>query len=199
MSEHDDVLDGTLRELLGHGTVWDDGPLDGADALVATIAAERAAAVAARPTTRRAARWLAPIAAAIVAVAVTIAAYGVLTGRDTTSTSEPPADVTVTMRATELAPDATATAAVTARPLGTVIRLDARGLPPAAPGTYYEAWMHAGDTAVSAGTFHMRGGDGAVYLWSGVVATEYPELTVTVQTAGDVTPSGQVVLQARLD
>ena len=92
-----------------------------------------------------------------------------------------------------------AVASVTARPLGTVIRLDTTGLPPAAPGTYYEAWMHRDATSVSAGTFHMRGGDGAVYLWSGVDAADYPELTITVQTEGDTSPSGQLVLTAALD
>lgn len=197
MSQYDDpALDATLRELLAHDAVWDDDePQPSADALVATIAAERAAA----PPPRRFGRWLAPIAAGVAAAAVTIAAYGVVTSDDPAETSDPPTDVTVTMSPTELVPDATAIAAVTARPLGTVIRLDAAGLPPAAPGTYYEAWMRAGTDAVSAGTFHMRGGDGAVYLWSGVAAADYPELAVTVQNAGEIMPSAQVVLRARLD
>lgn len=202
MSDLDDALDATLRAMIAREAVWDGDDVDavgGADALVAAIAAERAERSNATSSGRRAwARWLAPVAAGVAAAALTLVAYG-LVRDDTTETADPPADIAVTMTPTELVPDASGTAEVTARPLGTVIRLDARGLPPAAPGTYYEAWMRTRTESVSAGTFHMRGGDGWVYLWSGVAAADYPELTVTVQTAGDPAPSGQVVLRARLD
>lgn len=191
----DDVLDGALRELLERDAVWATGAPSDADAIVAAIAAERAPA---RPSRARA--WLGPIAAGIAAAALTIAVSAVVFDDDPAQEAEPVADVTVTMTPSGLVPDAAAVAAVTARPLGTVIRLDAAGIPPAAPGTYYEAWMRTdADAAVSAGTFHMRGGDGTVYLWSGVAVAEYPVLTVTLQHEGDVTPSGAVVLRARLD
>ncbi len=203
MSEPDDLaLDRAVVQLLASDAVWDDDDFDdldtapSADAIVAAIRAERTAV--ARPHPAR--RWLGPIVAGVAAAALTIVAYGLIASDDAPQTADPPADVTVAMAATELAPEATATAQVTARPLGTVIRLDTAGLPPAAPGTYYEAWMRTdADRVVSAGTFHMRGGDGLVYLWSGVNADDYPMLTVSIQDEGDVAPSGRVVLQARLD
>ena len=85
-------------------------------------------------------------------------------------------------------------------PIGTRIILDVAGLPPAEPGTYYEAWMRVdAETGVSAGTFHLRGGDGEIELWSGVTAADYPLLTVTVQDEGQAASSGVVVLRGRID
>ena len=48
--------------------------------------------------------------------------------------------------------------------------------PPAPEGQYYEGWLHDTDSGdwVSVGTFHMRGGDGRVVLWSGVPHRSLP-------------------------
>lgn len=54
------------------------------------------------------------------------------------------------------------------------------------------------DTGVSAGTFHMRGGDDEVELWTGVTADEYPLLTVTIQEVGQAESSGRVVLKGTI-
>lgn len=197
MSATDDpVLDRHLSRLLALDTVWDDAGEPPADAVVAAIAAERQGPAAVRVQAQR--RWLAPAAAAVAAAVLTLAVTAAWPEGDDTD-SATPADRAVTMTPSDLVPAARATASVTARPLGTVIRLDAAGLPPAEPGTYYEAWMHRGTTSVSAGTFHMRGGDGAVYLWSGVDAADFPVLTVTLQTEGDPQPSDRLVLRANLD
>lgn len=199
-ASHDPAIDPHVARLLALDTMWDDTDTEPpADAVVAAIAAERRAPIdlPAQPS-NTARRWWGPIAAGVAAATLTLVVAGVWTAGDD-GDSDAAADLVVTMSATDLAPAARATASVTARPLGTVIRLDAAGLPPAEPGTYYEAFMHRGTTAVSAGTFHMRGGDGAVYLWSGVDAADFPVLTVTVQTEGEPTPSDQLVLRADLD
>jgi hypothetical protein len=62
------------------------------------------------------------------------------------------------------------------------IRLDVTDLPPAPDGMYYEGWVwsDAGE-GVSIGTFHLRGGDAPVVLWSGVPLAEYPSIWVTLE------------------
>jgi hypothetical protein len=83
---------------------------------------------------------------------------------------------------------------------GVRIILDVSGLPPAAPGTYYEAWVRKSpEVGVSAGTFHLRGGGhSSIELWAGVPVEEYPLFTVTVQEEGKgAASSGKVVLSGR--
>jgi hypothetical protein len=111
------------------------------------------------------------------------------------------ADVELALAATELAPGASADAAIDTTPLGTRILLDMRDLPPAPAGTYYEAWLRIdADIGVSAGTFHMRGGDGEIELWAGVSIDDYPLFTVTLQDeGGGAASSGRVVLSARFE
>jgi hypothetical protein len=61
----------------------------------------------------------------------------------------------------------------------------------------YEAWLRKdADVGVSAGTFHLRGGDGELELWAGVSIEDYPLVTVTLQDEADPVSSGQVVLRA---
>ena len=96
---------------------------------------------------------------------------------------------------TELAPDASAVATVDERGSGVAIELDVRGLPPAEPGTYYQGWVKGPEGLVTVGTFHLRGGDDTVDLWSGVPLDRYPTLTVTLQDeGGGQESSGRVVL-----
>ncbi|MBV1894375.1 MAG: anti-sigma factor, partial [Ilumatobacteraceae bacterium] len=68
-------------------------------------------------------------------------------------------------------------------------------------GFYYEAWLRKSpEVGVSAGTFHLRGGDGSIQLWAGVALDEYPILTVTLQTeGGGAASSGIVVLAGKID
>ena len=101
---------------------------------------------------------------------------------------------------TELDPNATATAEVAELPNGAAIRLDVENLDPAPDGYYYQGWVRseAGET-VTIGTFHMRGGDGTVTLWSGVDLAAYPTLTVTLQQEGaGPESSGEVVLRGSI-
>jgi Anti-sigma-K factor rskA, C-terminal len=100
---------------------------------------------------------------------------------------------------TDLSPGASAWATVDEQSAGVSIKLDVRGLAPAKPGTYYEAWVEGPDGKVTAGTFHMRGGDGWIYLWSGVEPADYPTLNVTLEDEGhDQSWSGRVVLTGKI-
>jgi len=100
---------------------------------------------------------------------------------------------------TQLSPTASAWATVEPQPAGVSIKLDVKGLPPAKPGHYYEAWVGGTEGEVTIGTFHMRGGDGWIYLWSGVDPKEYPTLNVTLEDEGpDQSWSGRVVLSGKI-
>jgi hypothetical protein len=58
-------------------------------------------------------------------------------------------------------------------------------------------WSDDGE-GVSIGTFHLRGGDESVMLWSGVDPTDYPSIWVTLEDEdGDATASGVVLLRGR--
>jgi hypothetical protein len=108
--------------------------------------------------------------------------------------------VEVALAATDLAPEATATAAISAPGAGTRIVLDVAGLEPAPPGQYYEAWLRKdAEVGVSAGTFHLRSGDCEIELWAGVSTSDYPLLTVTLQDEAQTESSGKVVLKVLLD
>jgi hypothetical protein len=107
----------------------------------------------------------------------------------------------VALAPTDLAPlAARAEARVSDQPGGTRILLEVRGLPPAPAGSYYEAWLRQSpEVGVSAGTFHLRGGDDEVELWSGVATEDYPLITVTIQEeGGGAASSGRVVLSGRV-
>jgi hypothetical protein len=215
---HEEDGDGaaaSLDALLSDPLVWEEPPAELEDAVLAAIADEVAAspapvvAPAAAPgvadlSARRGRRWVQPFlagaAAAAVAAVVLVVGVGVL---DDDSTTGREGGTEVALAGTDLAPDASADALVADTPLGTVVDLDVTGLDPAPEGTYYEAWLRQeGDdgNAVSAGTFHLRGGDGEIALWAGVAPEQYPLLTVTLQEEGaGAESSGQVVLRGRVD
>ncbi|MEM7339454.1 MAG: anti-sigma factor [Actinomycetota bacterium] len=129
------------------------------------------------------------------AAGVLLALVGVAT--ITTLADREPDEVAITLEGTDNAPGASAEARIVALDAGTRIELDVSGLPPAPPGTYYEAWLRESpEVGVSAGTFHMRGGDDSIELWSGVVLQDYPLVTVTIQDEAEPESSGVVVLRA---
>ncbi len=144
-------------------------------------------------------RWVGPLLGAAAAL-LAVAAFS-LGVRLTEDDNERPPDFLIAMAATELAPGAEAVADVVATPLGTRIILDVTGLPPAPEGQYYEAWLRQSpEVGVSAGTFHLRGGDGAIELWAGVTMDDYPLITVTLQEEGaGAASSGRVVLRGSVD
>jgi len=160
---------------------------------------ERAEPAEVIPFERPRRRWVGPLLGAAAAL-LAVAAFS-LGVRLTEDDTERQPDFLIAMAATELAPGAEAVADVVATPLGTRIILDVQGLPPAPEGHYYEAWLRQSpEVGVSAGTFHLRGGDGAIELWAGVTMDAYPLITVTLQEEGaGAASSGRVVLKGSVD
>jgi hypothetical protein len=179
--------------------VWAEPSPTGIDDLLAAIDAEsgaktRAGAVPARPAPSHTPSWARSRRLMIVAVAAGIVVLAGVVGVIVRSADDD-ASRTFAVAGTELAPDASAVASVKETGSGVAIELDVSDLPPAEPGTYYQAWVKGPDGLVTVGTFHMRGGDDNVELWSGVPLDRYPTLTVTLQQEGaGQDSSGQVVL-----
>lgn len=191
-----------IRDLLGDESVWAEPASAGADDLLAAIEAESAGgpATAARPPSPPTRRRDRPrrrliVLSAAAAVVVLAGVVGIVLGAASDGTDGREVEVA----GTELAPDASAVATVDERPSGVAIDLDVRGLAPAEPGTYYQAWVKGPEGLVTVGTFHMRGGDDDVQLWSGVPLDRYPTLTVTLQDeGGGQESSGRVVLSGEV-
>jgi hypothetical protein len=188
-----------FRDLLADDAVWAEPSPTGVDDLLAAIQTESGGTVPAAPATapaaqprvpsRRRSRRLMLVAAAagIVAVAGVV---GILV-----RSADDGAGQAFAVAGTELAPNASGVGTVEETGSGVSIELDVSGLPPAEPGTYYQAWVKGPDGLVTVGTFHMRGGDDHVDLWSGVPLDRYPTLTVTLQQEGaGQESSGRVVL-----
>ena len=98
-----------------------------------------------------------------------------------------------------LAPDATVTASVAETGSGFSIWLRTSGLPAAAPGSYYAAWLVGPRGIVPLGSFHGRRSGARIELWSGVDPTDYPIFLVTLQAeGGPSTPSTLVVVTGPL-
>jgi hypothetical protein len=129
-------------------------------------------------------RWLLAAAAAVVAVvAIGAIVYGAIR-------STP--DWSVTLAATDLAPDATASIEGWNETSGTRVRLDIDGLPPAPDGFFYELWFSEGPRHISAGTF--RAADG-VEMWTAVRRSDFPRLWITLEPIDDdESPSPNTVL-----
>jgi hypothetical protein len=190
---------GRLRDLLADESVWAEPASDGVENLLAAIQAESAGRPAAGagpapvPARRGAVRRRALIAlSAAAAVVVVVGAIGIVArpGDDGSGFD---------VAGTELAPEASAVATVEELGSGVAIELDVSGLPPAEPGTYYQAWVKGAEGLVTVGTFHMRDGDDSVELWSGVPVDRYPTLTVTLQDeGGGQESSGRVVLSGEI-
>lgn len=192
-----------FRDLLADDAVWAEPSPTGVDDLLAAIQTESGGTVPAAPATapaaqprvpsRRRSRRLMLVAAAagIVAVAGVV---GILV-----RSADDGAGQDFAVAGTELAPNAAGVGTVEETGSGVSIELDVSGLPPAEPGTYYQAWVKGPDGLVTVGTFHMRGGDDHVDLWSGVPLDRYPTLTVTLQREGaGQESSGRVVLSGEV-
>lgn len=183
-----------LATLLSSGSVWAEADPEMEDRIVAGITAEAAlrpkAPEAPGRGDRRHLRLIAAVAALflVAGVGIGLLAQGSDDGE------------VVALAGTDLAVGASATAEIDDQPSGVRIVLDVSGLPPAADGTYYQAWVrNDAEDGVSIGTFHMRGGDAAIELWSGVAVDDYPNVAVTLQqVGGGAESSGLAVLVGRL-
>ena len=165
-----------FRNLLADDAVWAEPSPTGVDDLLAAIEAEAggrvaAAARTARPPapSRARGRRLILVAAA-AAIVVLAGVVGILV-----RAADDDAGQDFAVAGSELAPEASAVATVEETGSGVAIELDVSGLPPAEPGTYYQAWVKGPDGLVTVGTFHMRGGDDNVELWSGVATRPLPD------------------------
>jgi len=155
-----------------------------------------------RPAKKRSAwrgRW-SRLAWAVPAVAVAAAVFTVAVLLvDRALQPDPPHAEIYTVAGTALAPGATAEVAITPQAAGFVVALTIEGLPAAAPGSYFAAWLSGPRGDVPIGSFHQRVAGEQIRLWSGVDPDEYPRLVVTLQSEGDPpTPSGPVVLTGAL-
>jgi hypothetical protein len=187
-----EAVDGAPRS----GAYRDARALDGVPRRTAHRSADRAGGPQAAPGRRS--RWHWPAAAAATLVLV-VGSAALLVMQDDDDERRPRGEA-FNIAGTEMAPEASAVATVDSQPAGVAIVLDVHGLPPAAPGTYYQAWVEGGAGKVTVGTFHMRGGDGWIYLWSGVEAERYPMLRVTLEHEGDgEQASDDVVLVGAID
>ncbi|MEV4715228.1 anti-sigma factor [Micromonospora sp. NPDC049374] len=111
---------------------------------------------------------------------------------------QPRADVYVAA-GTDLAPQARGKVSVVDTPSGASVVLEPEGLPAAAPGSYYAAWLKGPRGTVPIGSFHERRSGVPIELWSGVDIADYTTFSVTLQTEGaPPTPSGLVVMTAAL-
>jgi hypothetical protein len=189
-----------FRDLLADDAVWAEPSPTGVDDLLATIEAESGGPAAAaawtggRPAPSRARRRRLMLVAAAAGIVVLAGVGTLVRAADDDGGRE------FTVAGTELAPEASAVATVEETGSGVAIELDVSGLPPADPGTYYQAWLKGPDGLVTVGTFHMRGGDDNVELWSGVPLDRYATLTVTLQEEGaGQQSSGRVVLSGDVD
>lgn len=177
----DDVA--ALAALLTRAETWDDPPRDLEDAVVAAIvseASELSRATQITPAERRArAVWSrsrmlgAAAAVAVVVVGIVLMARGSTEG------------TTFTLEGTDAQPGASANVVISATPAGLKILLDTEGLPGAPDGYMYEAWVGDDTIGVSAGTFHLRGGDGPIELWAGVTGPEFHRLWITLEPVDD--------------
>jgi hypothetical protein len=184
-----------LREQLGAAATWADPPAGLSDAVVGEIAAlrdEAGSGTIARVQPHN--PWRVRLLAAAAVVAVVVAAAVVVATRGGDQSAR------FALSGTPLAPGATGSVVVDETGSGVSISLTIDHLPPARPGTYYQAWVKGPSGTVPIGTFHAREADGPIELWSGVDRSKYPAMTVTLQTEGaGPASSGRVVLRGNLE
>lgn len=179
-----------IREILSRDTTWEEPPPAVADLLLAAIGAGNVTTATPKVTHPRRWVWAAAVVGAAALALVLAGVLGLFTS---------PEEQIVAIAGTELQPAATGQAAIRETDAGWWIRLDINDLPAAADGTYYEGWVWDDDGhGVSIGTFHMRGGEQSVVLWSGVDPQDYPAIWVTLEDEdGDASASDQVVMRGR--
>ncbi len=174
----DDIA--ALAALLARAEPWDEPPREVEDAVVAAITSE-AGSVAPATRAERRARYVwsrSRMLGAAAAVAVVVAGIVLMTRGSTDG-------VTFALEGTDAQPGASANVVVSTTPAGMKILLDTEGLPGAPDGYMYEAWVGDGTIGVSAGTFHLRGGDGQIELWAGVTGAEFRRLWITLEPIDD--------------
>ena len=138
--------------------------------------------------------WAVP-AAALAAAVFTAGVLAV----DRALQPDPRSGEVYVVTGTGLAPEANVTASVAEGGSGFSIWLRTSGLPAAAPGSYYAAWLRGPRGTVALGSFHGRGSGERIELWSGVDPSDYPIFLITLQAeGGPSTPSTLVLVTGSL-
>jgi hypothetical protein len=175
--EGHDRLD-LIRDVLSSDATWAEPPPQVADGLLAALAAEAVPIPAVSGA--RSGRWPLVLAGAGSLVAIGALVLG------TINVIEDEGSSLVAMSGTELEAAALGEAEFGPNGAGWWIRLDVTGLPPAPEGSYYEGWVWSDEgDGVSIGTFHLRGEDMPIVLWSGVPLADYPSIWVTLESEDD--------------
>jgi hypothetical protein len=187
----DERLD-LIRDVLAAEATWAEPPPQVGDGILASLAGEaaRPSAVEERPS-----RWpvaLAAVGGVAAVVALVLGTISVTRGED---------EDVVAMSGTELQAEATGEAAFGPTDAGWWIRLDVAGLPPAPEGSYYAGWVWSDEgEGVSIGTFHLRGDEMPIVLWSGVPLADYPSIWVTLEREDEgPEASDQIVMKGRIE
>lgn len=179
-----------IRDILTRDVIWSEPPPEVAKRVFAAIGSERRSIEPAAVASRR---WSWAVAAVTGAAAVVLLLAGLF------GVFSSPEQQVIPITGTDLEPAASGEVAIREADAGWWIRLDVRDLPAAADGTYYEGWVwNDDDEGVSIGTFHLRGGDQSVVLWSGVDPANYPAIWVTLEDEdGDPSASDRIVMWGR--
>ena len=180
-----------IRDLLGRETTWSEPPPEVADRLIASIGIEKTARDPEPSRTWRRGPLIAAAATGVAALVVVIAGLlGVFSS---------PAERVIAIEGTDFQPAASGEAEIRETDAGWWIRLHVNDLPAAEEGTYYEGWVWNDDgQGVSIGTFHLRGDQESVVLWSGVDPDDYPAIWVTLEEEdGDPAASDRIVMWGR--
>jgi hypothetical protein len=112
---------------------------------------------------------------------------------------DPSGNAQMSLAGTPLAAQAHADVELRNTTSGVQITMDIERLAPAPKGTFYQGWVKGDNGIVAIGTFHLREGSRQVVLWSGVELSDYPKLTVTLQSEGaGPASSGRIVLTGDL-
>jgi len=204
-SHAEDVVDAGVAEFAGVASelqapaTWNGPPSSLRQAILSRVR-DQAKAAAPSKAKRRRSRW-GRLAWAIPVAAVSAAIFTVvIVAVDRAMLPGPQPGETYVATGTQLAPGATATVVVSTNPPGFSLRVQASGLPAAAPGSYYSAWLHGPRGVVPLGSFHQHQQGGSVTLWSGVDPKDYTNLVITLQAEGEPpNPSAVVVMTANLN
>ena len=176
-----------IRDVLSTDATWAEPPPQVADGVLAALAVEAAPMPAVNE--QRSGRWALVLAGAGSLVAIAALVLG------SVSVIQDEGDNVVAMSGTELEAAALGEAAFGPNEAGWWIRLDVTGLPPAPEGSYYEGWVWSDDgEGVSIGTFHLRGEDMPIVLWSGVPLADYPSIWVTLESEDDGPEASELIV-----
>ena len=176
-----------IRDVLSTDATWAEPPPQVADGLLAALAVE--AIPGPGMNQQRSGRWALVLVGAGGLVAIAALVLG------TVNVIQDEGDNVVAMSGTELEAAALGEAEFGPNEAGWWIRLDVTGLPPAPEGSYYEGWVWSDEgEGVSIGTFHLRGEDMPIVLWSGVPLADYPSIWVTLEREDDGPEASELIV-----